>query len=117
MGTYRKRYNEKARTGMMAKNEKLRRARQKRFLAQPDGGEDANEQDQEPKEFDPNAELLLPMTEEEKSERKRKMREELRPKEESSYSKRRKKNLEKYIVCTFLDTNTFWYFTEILTII
>lgn len=104
MGTYRKRFNEKAKSGMLARQEKLRRARQKRFLAQPDGNEEnqghASDNDDQT-EFDPNAELLLPMTEQEKAERKRKLREELRPKEESSFSKKKRKRLEKYIVSLF----------------
>lgn len=103
MGTYRKRFNEKAKSGMLARQEKLRRARQKRFLAQPDGNENENDGKSEDVQetFDPNAEQLLPMTEQEKEERKRKLREELRPKEESSYSKKKRKRLEKYIVSTY----------------
>lgn len=97
MGTYRKRFNEKARTGMAAKNEKLRRARQKRFLQQPDGSEQP-EQETQPEEVDPNAEQLLPMTELEKQDRKRKLQEQLRPKEETSISRKKRKRLEKYIV-------------------
>lgn len=102
MGTYRKRFNEKARTGMLAKNEKLRKIRQKRFLQQPDGTEDQQDQhdleEENEEDFDPNAEMLLPMTDAEKLERKRKMQEQLMPKQESSMSRKKRKRLEKYIV-------------------
>ncbi|VVT57765.1 uncharacterized protein SAPINGB_P005858 [Magnusiomyces paraingens] len=101
MGTYRKRFNEKARTGMLAKNEKLRKIRQKRFLQQPDGTEDQQDQhdleEENEEDFDPNAEMLLPMTDAEKLERKRKMQEQLMPKQESSMSRKKRKRLEKYI--------------------
>lgn len=100
MGTYRKRFNEKAKTGMLAKHEKLRRARQKRFLQQPDGTEknELENEIQKEEEFDPNAEILLPMTESEKLEHKKKLQEQLRKPEESSMSRKKRKRLEKYIV-------------------
>lgn len=125
MGTYRKRFNEKARTGMMAKHEKLRRARQKRFLAQPDGNEDqsqsqsqsqdqqdqdSNFENEKEEEFDPNAEYLLPMTDAEKQERKRKLQEQLKPTQESSFSRKKRKRIEKYIVSIFF---IFHIFAEI----
>lgn len=104
MGTYRKRFNEKARAGMVAKQEKLRRARQKSFNVENEDNVDHNDKEEvEEQEFNPNAEILQPMTKEEKLEKKRKLEESLRPKEETKMSRTKRKRLEKYIVCTGLE--------------
>lgn len=98
MGKYRVRFNEKARSGMVAKQEKLRKARQKHLRVGENDGRDAPEE-QEP-EINVNAELLMPMTTEEKQERKRKLQETLRPPTETSMSRTKRKRLDKYIVST-----------------
>lgn len=87
---------------MVAKQEKLRRARQKSFRVENDGRETEEEErarlEKEEQEFNPNAELLMPMTTEEKMERKRKLQETLRPSQEAPMSRTKRKRLEKYIV-------------------
>jgi hypothetical protein len=95
MGKYRERFNAKARTGMVAKQQALKRARQKSFNAvESENGGVLAPQDVP----DPNAELLLPMTTEEKLERKRKLEETLKP-PETKMSRAKRKRLDKYIVC------------------
>ena len=102
MGKYRKRFNEKARSGMVAKQEKLRRARQKSFRVEENDGRQTEEervrQEQEEENFNPNAEVLMPMTTEEKLDRKRKLQESLPPPQEAPISRTKRKRLEKYIV-------------------
>lgn len=98
MGKYRERFNAKARAGMVAKQQALKRARNKSRYEEDESNEGTSEQpvvlvDQP----DVNAEILLPMTTEEKVERKRKLHESLKPKEEKM-SKAKKKRLDKYIV-------------------
>lgn len=88
---------------MMARQEKLRRIRQKSFRgAENDGRETAEEETtrlaKEQEEFNPNAELLMPMTTEEKLDRKRKLEESLKPSQEAPISRTKRKRLEKYIV-------------------
>ncbi len=96
MGKYRVRFNEKARSGMVAKQEKLKRARQKSFRVEDDANSEHHKEEEE--EYNPNAEILQPMTKAEKLEKKRKLEESLRPKEESKMSRTKRKRLEKYIV-------------------
>ncbi|KAM9887916.1 hypothetical protein OXX69_013199, partial [Metschnikowia pulcherrima] len=76
MGKYRKRFNEKARSGMLAKQAALKSARNKQFTRHMDYDEDNSEPSNvEPvtqTEPDVNAELMQPMTAAEKEERKRK---------------------------------------------
>ncbi|CAN3364950.1 probable ATP-dependent RNA helicase DHR1 [Diutina catenulata] len=100
MGTYRKRHNEKARTGMLAKQAALKKARQKQFNRVHDDGtsqpEDAVAPAEEP--VDTNAEVLVPMTAAEKEERKRKLAEEIyTDQSESKMSRSKRKRLDKYI--------------------
>lgn len=100
MGKYRERFNAKARAGMVAKQQALKRARNKSQYQQDDDNIEAAADDQPvipAEETDVNAEILLPMTTEEKIERKRKLHESLKPKEEKM-SKAKKKRLDKYIV-------------------
>ncbi|KAH3675425.1 hypothetical protein WICMUC_002714 [Wickerhamomyces mucosus] len=98
MGKYRKRFNEKARSGMLAKQEKLRKARQKQFFRHlEDGAERSEDTSNELEENNPNAEILQPMTREEREERKRKLEEELRPATETKMSRTKRKRFEKYI--------------------
>lgn len=101
MGKYRKRFNEKARAGMLAKQAALKKARQKQFTRLLDNGV---EEPEEPKdlmntESNPNAEILKPMTDEEKAERKRKLAEALylENEKESKLSRAKRKRLDKYI--------------------
>lgn len=95
MGTYRKRFNEKARAGQMAKLKELKRVRNKQFFRE---SEDSSEVDEkvEPGAQDANAEILKPMTNEEKQLKKRKLQELFAPKE-SKVSRLKKKRLDKFI--------------------
>ncbi|CCF57926.1 hypothetical protein KAFR_0D02780 [Kazachstania africana CBS 2517] len=99
MGTYRKRFNEKARAGHMARIKELKRIRNKQFYRQAEE-EENNEIDgkAEPTNTarDSNAEILEPLTEEEKKQKKRKLEELFTPKE-SKVSRQKKKRLEKFI--------------------
>lgn len=97
MGTYTKRHNEKARSGMLAKNAALKKARQKQFHRQPEEQPAKEEEIKPAKERDPNAEMLHPLTEEEKLERKRKIQELVQPQKETKMSRAKKKRLDKYI--------------------
>ncbi|ODQ61508.1 hypothetical protein WICANDRAFT_28445 [Wickerhamomyces anomalus NRRL Y-366-8] len=97
MGQYRKRFNEKARQGMLMKQEKLRRVRQKQFTRHLDDGTQAKEEPKEEETNNPNAEILQPMTKAEREDRKRKLEEQIRPKAESKVSRNKKKRLDKYI--------------------
>jgi ATP-dependent RNA helicase DHX37/DHR1 len=108
MGKYRKRFNEKARMGMVKKQLELKRARNK-WMFQKDDDNDASSQMHEDEQspvsdfHDPNAETFLPMTKEEKAARKRELEEVLKP-SESKWSSQKKKRLEKYIVRPLLRT-------------
>ncbi|KAK6461067.1 component of small subunit processosome extracellular mutant DEAH-box protein [Scheffersomyces coipomensis] len=100
MGKYRKRFNEKARSGMLAKQATLKKARQKQFHRDIDG--DAAPVSEDVATVKPiensNAEILQPVTEEEKQERKRKLEETLYSNQkESKISRTKKKRLDKYI--------------------
>ena len=102
MGKYRKRFNEKARAGMLAKQAALKKARNKQFTRHlEDGTEQEHEDhaDQPMPILDPNAEILKPLTEAEKAERKRKLEETLYSanERETKMSKAKKKRLDKYI--------------------
>lgn len=94
MGTYRKRFNEKARAGQMAKLKELKKVRNKQFLRHMDDGTEVKEEKEEKE--DTNATLLKPLTEEEKLQKKRKLEELFRP-AESKVSRTKKKRLEKFI--------------------
>jgi ATP-dependent RNA helicase DHX37/DHR1 len=96
MGKYRPRFNEKARQGMLAKQEKLKKARQKQFHRHLNDGTQEEEIEDE-QNVDPNAEILHPLTTQEKEERKRKLQEQLRPETESKMSRQKRKRLDKYI--------------------
>ncbi|RCK67784.1 putative ATP-dependent RNA helicase DHR1 [Candida viswanathii] len=105
MGKYRKRFNEKARAGMLAKQAALKKARNKQFYRQ----DQDNEDDHRPEEAsdatqmfhneDSNAEILAPVTEEERQARKRALEESLYTQNEKQekMSKAKKKRLDKYI--------------------
>ncbi|AET40474.1 ATP-dependent RNA helicase ECM16 Ecym_6076 [Eremothecium cymbalariae DBVPG len=98
MGTYRKRWNEKARAGQMAKLKDLKRVRNKQFTMHEDS---LQNEDDEPvsipaKEANPNTELLQPLTAEEKKLKKRKLEELFTPKE-TKMTRMKKKRLEKFI--------------------
>ncbi|CAH6718665.1 probable ATP-dependent RNA helicase DHR1 [[Candida] jaroonii] len=99
MGKYRKRFNEKARSGMLAKQAALKKARNKAYFRQLDDGTEPEEPQQVAIETDPNAEILKPLTEAEKAERKRKLQEELYSmnEKESKLSRSKRKRLDKYI--------------------
>ena len=104
MGKYRKRFNEKARAGMLAKQAALKRARNKQFYRQ-----DHDESDQEQGDVkdatqifnneNSNSEILVPVTEEERQARKRALEETLYTQNEKQekLSKSKKKRLDKYI--------------------
>lgn len=98
MGTYRKRFNEKARAGHMAKLKELKRIRNKQFFRyESTNGDDSDDNDSMKKtkdtnnNEDTNTELLKPLTEEERALKKRKLQELFTPKE-SKYLDRRKKD-------------------------
>ncbi|CAI7281033.1 ASB_collapsed_G0042460.mRNA.1.CDS.1 [Saccharomyces cerevisiae] len=101
MGTYRKRFNEKARSGHMAKLKELKRIRNKQFTRQDENDERVENPDSAPAESsttepNANAEILEPLTEEEKKMKKRKLQELFTPKE-SKVSRLKKKRLDKFI--------------------
>ncbi|CDK24396.1 unnamed protein product [Kuraishia capsulata CBS 1993] len=99
MGKYRKRFNEKARMGMLAKQADLKRARQKQFNRHLDDGtaNPAPVVEAVSTEQDVNSEFIKPMSEEEKKVRKHRMEEELLSQQETKVSKNKKKRLDKYI--------------------
>lgn len=95
MAKYRQRFNDKARAGGVAKRNALRVKRQQQFHR-----EDSN--DVEPETADaqtqnPNAEVLLPMTQAEKEDRKRSLRDDLYSQQESKATRNKRKRLDKYI--------------------
>ena len=94
MGTYRKRFNEKARAGHMAKLRELKRIRNKQFYREVEHNS-GSDNEQAP-ERDSNAEILEPMTEEERTLKKRKLQELFTPKE-TKMSRLKKKRLDKFI--------------------
>lgn len=103
MGTYRKRFNEKARAGQMAKLRELKRIRNKQFFRHEFTNDSDNDDNDSMKKSestisneDTNAELLKPLTEEERSLKKRKLQELFTPKE-SKISRQKKKRLDKFI--------------------
>lgn len=101
MGTYRKRFNEKARAGQIAKQDELKRIRNKQFLRTVKDQEDQEDQEEEPEvstgsKEDSNAEVLPPMSEEEKGLKKRKLQELFTPKE-TKISRIKRKRLDKFI--------------------
>lgn len=99
MGKYRKRFNEKARTGMLAKQAALKKARNKQFTRHLEDGNEDDTPSQPEVEQDPNADILKPMTEEEKEERKKRLVEDLYTEnsKETKMSRSKRKRLDKYI--------------------
>lgn len=101
MGKYRKRFNEKARTGMLAKQAALRKARNKQFYRQDD--EEENEPTPDTTEIcntqDSNSEILAPVTEEERLAKKRALEQNLYSEnsKKEKMSRAKKKRLDKYI--------------------
>ena len=95
MGTYRKRFNEKARAGHMARLKELKRVRNKQFH-RDEQEEDSDHQEEGYDNQDTNSEILKPMTEEEKQQKKRKLQDLFTPKE-SKVSRQKKKRLDKFI--------------------
>lgn len=87
MAKYKQGYNAKGRAGSLKKQQELKAAKQKTWVKNPDA--------EQPE--DSNAELMVPKSEAEKEERKRKLKEELTPTETKISSKKRKR-LDKYIV-------------------
>lgn len=98
MGTYRKRFNEKARAGHMSRLKELKRIRNKQFYREVDESENENENDKidNIEEQDTNAEILKPMSSAEKYLKKRKLEELFQPKE-SKVSRQKKKRFDKFI--------------------
>ncbi|KAK9475897.1 P-loop containing nucleoside triphosphate hydrolase protein [Lipomyces japonicus] len=112
MGKYRKRFNEKARSGTLARQKKLKLARQPRSIRRPEeyeadsDNEQQQQQQQETRENvssevkgnddDPNAAVLLPMTAEEKAAKKAELEQLFKP-PESKLSRVKRKRLDKYI--------------------
>ncbi|CAI4048376.1 ATP-dependent RNA helicase ECM16 SKDI_13G2580 [Saccharomyces kudriavzevii IFO 1802] len=101
MGTYRKRFNEKARSGHMAKLKELKRVRNKQFTRQDENDEEMKKPDSDSSESNTvdsnvNADILKPLTDEEKKIKKRKLQELFTPKE-SKVSRLKKKRLDKFI--------------------
>ncbi|CAI5756793.1 unnamed protein product [Candida verbasci] len=97
MGKYRKRFNEKARSGMLAKQAALKKARNKQFYRETE-----QEQQEEPNLQpiqDSNSEILAPVSTEERLARKRALEESLYSQnaKEEKLSKSKKKRLDKYI--------------------
>lgn len=99
MGTYRKRFNEKARAGQLAKLKELKRIRNKQFLRHLNDGNDSGKQDLEEDNqttIDSNANILAPVSTAERAREKRKLEELFQPKE-SKVSRLKKKRLDKFI--------------------
>lgn len=110
MGQFRKRFNEKARTGMLAKQAALKKIRGRQFTRHEDDGREAQEEAKEPVDAsedlttlfnngNSNSEILTPMSVEEKEDRKRKLEESLYTANarETKMSRSKKKRLDKYI--------------------
>lgn len=101
MGKYRKRFNEKARAGMLAKQAALKKARNKQFYRQDD--EEETETTPDTTEIfntqDSNSEILAPVTEEERLARKRALEQNLYSEnsKKEKMSRAKKKRLDKYI--------------------
>ena len=92
MAKYRARFNDKARAGAVSKRNELKKKRQKQFNREdPELEADSDGADQN----DSNAQVLLPLTDGQKKQRKRQLQEELTP--ETKMSSTKKKRLEKYI--------------------
>ncbi|KAK9314330.1 P-loop containing nucleoside triphosphate hydrolase protein [Lipomyces starkeyi] len=107
MGKYRIRHNAKARSGSITKQRKLRSSRQPRASRLPEAVENGAVKDKvgsqrpttintEHEEQDPNAQVLVPMTEEEKATKKAELEKLLKP-PESKWSRAKSKRLDKYI--------------------
>ncbi|KAK9243577.1 P-loop containing nucleoside triphosphate hydrolase protein [Lipomyces tetrasporus] len=104
MAKYRARHNDKARAGAIAKQRKLKVSRQARAIRRPaaaEHGEDeiggqASTLQLVHEELNPNAPVLVPMTEDEKAAKKAELELLLKP-PESKFSKAKKKRLDKYI--------------------
>ena len=108
MGKYRKRFNEKARSGMLAKQAALRKVRNKQFNRPTEeaiNGDEPAAANVDPtklfNEENSNSEILKPMTDEEKLERKRTLEATLyaENQKESKMSRSKRKRLDKYIDC------------------
>lgn len=91
MGTYRKRWNEKARSGQLEKLKKLKKIRNKQFTKYEN-----NVNENSAQQTDSNSEILCPLTNEEKELKKRKLQELFIP-NESKISRNKKKRLDKFI--------------------
>uniref|UniRef100_A0A060T2C7 RNA helicase n=1 Tax=Blastobotrys adeninivorans TaxID=409370 RepID=A0A060T2C7_BLAAD len=94
MGKYRKRFNEKARAGTVAKQEALKRDRQKHLYRDIDEDDSQSPVSSTPQ--DPNAEILLPVSKQEAAERKRKLAQDLN-RDAPGISSKKRKRLDKYI--------------------
>lgn len=104
MGKYRKRFNEKARAGTVAKQLSLKAARNKHLVqSEIDSKEEIGPQRPSTQLFqteeNSNSEVLKPLTEEEKKERKRRLELILykENEKEAKLSRTKKKRLDKYI--------------------
>lgn len=101
MGTYRKRFNEKARAGQIKKQNDLKKIRNKQFTRHAEPKETERKEDNL-EDLDPNRDIIVPSsTEAQKQEvlkRKRKLHDQIFGEhDESKISKQKKKRLEKYI--------------------
>ncbi|KAL6930392.1 related to Probable ATP-dependent RNA helicase DHR1 [Hanseniaspora guilliermondii] len=101
MGTYRKRFNEKARAGQIKKQNELKKIKNKQFTRHIEPDETEKKED-DLEDLDPNRDIIIPSsTEAQKQEvlkRKRKLHDQIFGEhEESKISKQKKKRLEKYI--------------------
>ncbi|CDF88447.1 BN860_10484g1_1 [Zygosaccharomyces bailii CLIB 213] len=101
MGTYRKRFNEKARAGQIAKQNRLKRIRNKQFLRTIENRHDDKEETlsddhENTPQHDSNASILPPVSKEEEDLKKRKLQELFAPKE-SKVSRIKRKRLDKFI--------------------
>lgn len=104
MGKYRKRFNEKARAGTIAKQLSLKAARNKHLFQSEDESKEEILPERPSTELfqteeNSNSEVLKPLTEDEKNERKRRLESILykENEKESKLSRTKKKRLDKYI--------------------
>ena len=101
MGTYRKRFNEKARAGQIKKQNELKKIKNKQFTRHIETQDDEKFKDDQ-ENLDPNRDIIVPSTTEAQKEevlkRKRKLHDQIfNDQNESKMTKQKKKRLEKYI--------------------
>lgn len=110
MAKYRERFNDGARSGAIAKKQKLKLARQHRVIRRPEPEDldnsklvasEAIEIQEKSNEVEPNAPVLIPVTKEAREAKRAELQAMLKP-AETKISSAKRKRLDKYIVSYFL---------------